>query len=212
MTSSRLLRKGSDEFCSAICDRFAVLISNLDVTNAPTVPGVETEQSTVPAATFSALYQDHWDVVRSVASNVCGLQDAHDVTQEVFLRLWSNPERFDAGRGSMHAYLTTMTRSAAIDRLRTDNARHARERSQHAPLAVSEPTGDRLDCAAAAERVRQALGRLNAGESDAIIAAFFGEHSYQDVALLLGIPEGTAKSRIRSGLKKLRVELSDLEV
>ena len=161
-------------------------------------------------ATFSSVYQDHWSAVRAVAGRACGPHDAHDVAQDVFLRLWSNPERFDEDRGSMYAYLVTMTRSAAIDRLRSDNARRAREDRHDAVPHADEPTGDHIDSAAVAERVRRALGRLTAGEADAIIAAFFGEHTYQDVAMMLGVPEGTVKSRIRSGLKRLQVELKDL--
>ena len=163
-----------------------------------------------PDATFSSVYQDHWSAVRALAGRALGRHDAHDVAQDVFLRLWSNPERFDEDRGSMRAYLVTMTRSAAIDRLRADNARRAREDRHDAVTQANESPGDHIDGAAVAERVRRALARLTAGEADAIIAAYFGEHTYQDVATMLGVPEGTVKSRIRSGLKKLQVELKDL--
>ena len=148
--------------------------------------------------------------MRGIASRSCGPDDSHDVAQEVFLRLWTNPERFDETRGSMHSYLASIARNAAIDRLRMDGARRTRESKQVEWSEPGETTGDRLDGPALAERVRRALEHLNAGEAEAISAAFFGERTYQGVAILLGVPEGTVKSRIRSGLKKLQVELKDL--
>ena len=198
---TRPFHRDSDDFCRRIQVCCAVLTSGPEDMTARTV---------ATAATFPAVYDALWGVVRGIAGLSCGPEDAQDVAQEVFLRIWCDPDRFDGGRGSMRAYLATMTRGAAIDRLRSDGARRARESRQDVPTEASEPSGDRLDGEMVAERVRQALAQLTPGESDAITAAFFGENTYRDVAILLEIPEGTVKSRIRSGLKKLQVELKDL--
>jgi RNA polymerase sigma-70 factor (ECF subfamily) len=134
---------------------------------------------------------------------------AEEVTQEVFLRLWNNPDRFDPDRGALRSFLLAQTHGRAVDLLRSDTARRARE-ERHMRL-TAEATYDierEVTDLATADRVRTALGRLPEPEREAIELAYFGGHTYREVATLLHEPEGTVKGRIRSGLKRLRGELA----
>jgi RNA polymerase sigma-70 factor (ECF subfamily) len=133
---------------------------------------------------------------------------AEEVVQEVFLRLWNNPDRFDSDRGTLRSYLLAQTHGRSVDLLRSESARRTREERQARETAeagydVEHEVWD----LATAEGVRTAMARLPEPERRAIQLAYFGGHTYRDVALMLNEPEGTVKSRIRSGLKRLRTEL-----
>lgn len=162
---------------------------------------------------FALDYQDHHDAVAAVAGRICGAQHAGDVAQEVFLALWDQPDTFDPDRGSRRAFLLALAHNKAVDVIRRETARTAREERVNA----AEPTPSReidvdLLRADAAARIRAALDGLPAKEQAAIGAAFYGLATYRDAAARLGVAEGTVKSRIRSGLQRLRPELADLSV
>jgi len=135
---------------------------------------------------------------------------AEEVTQEVFLRLWNAPDRFDPGRGSLRSYLLAQTHGRSVDVLRSETSRRRREEREARQTAEA---GYDLDLemwdVSTAERVRDALALLPDGERDAIQLAYFGGHTYREVAALLDQPEGTVKSRIRSGLRRMRENLAD---
>jgi RNA polymerase sigma-70 factor, ECF subfamily len=138
---------------------------------------------------------------------------AEEVVQEVFLRLWRRPERFDPDRGSMRSFLFAQVHGRSVDLLRAETSRRAREQRD----AFRSPTiDDDLERAVGtlseAEAVRRALAGLSEGERGAIELAYFGGHTYREVAQLLELPEGTVKSRIRSGLLRLRAALIDAGV
>jgi RNA polymerase sigma-70 factor (ECF subfamily) len=138
---------------------------------------------------------------------------AEEIVQEVFLRLWNRPEAFDPSRGSLRSYLLAQCHGRAIDLLRSETSRRQREekdarRTAEAGYDVEHEVVD----LAVAERVRGALDELQVNERRAIELAYLGGHTYREVAELLDEPEGTVKSRIRSGLKKLRVSLHDAGV
>ncbi len=128
--------------------------------------------------------------------------------QEVFLRLWNQPDRFDPERGSLRSYLLAQCHGRSVDLLRSESSRRNREErdSRRTAEAGYDLEHEVLDLSVA-DGVRTAMARLADGERQAIELAYLGGHTYREVATLLGEPEGTVKSRIRSGLKKLRVEL-----
>src|SRR4051794_3880090 len=133
-------------------------------------------------------------------------QLAADVVQEVFVRLWEKPERFDPARGSLRAFLLADAHGRSVDTVRSEVARKAREAREYADR-MREPspsTGDEAMTRILSDEVRELLGQLTEDERKAIELAYFDGHSYREVAELLAEPEGTVKSRIRSGLAKLR--------
>jgi RNA polymerase sigma-70 factor (ECF subfamily) len=133
---------------------------------------------------------------------------AEEVVQEVFLRLWNQPDRFDPERGSLRAYLLAQCHGRSVDLLRSESSRRRREERDARRTAEAGYDVEReiIDMAIG-ERVQEALHTLPDGERQAIALAYFGGHTYREVAELLEQPEGTVKSRIRSGLQRLRTEL-----
>jgi RNA polymerase sigma-70 factor (ECF subfamily) len=160
------------------------------------------------------LYRRHGPALQGLARRVLVDADrADDVVQEVFLRLWNEPERFDPARGALRSYLYRQTHSRAVERMRSEEARRRREDRHDREKA--EATYD-VEVEAWAlirsELVKEALAQLAEGERDAITLAYFGGHTYREVATMLDLPEGTVKSRIRLGLNKLadRLEAAGL--
>lgn len=137
---------------------------------------------------------------------------AEDVAQEVFLRMWNRPDGYQPHRGSLRSFLLSHTHGRSIDLIRADAARRRRE-SREARLApVPGPTlEEEVIDLARAEKTRDALRALPEHERNAIELAYFGGHTYRQVAAILGEPEGTVKSRIRAGLKRLHAHLAGAE-
>jgi RNA polymerase sigma-70 factor, ECF subfamily len=133
---------------------------------------------------------------------------AEEIVQEVFLRLWNDPQKFDPARGTMRSYLLAQCHGRAIDLLRSETSRRNREDrdARRAAEGGYDLEHEVLDLAVS-ERVKEALHTLPDLEREVIALAYFGGHTYREVASILDQPEGTVKSRIRSGLKRLRSEL-----
>jgi RNA polymerase sigma-70 factor (ECF subfamily) len=166
---------------------------------------------TDPAA-FGRIYDEHGGSVYAVAFRVLGnAAQAQDVVQDVFLRLWRRPGSFDARRGELGPYLRLMARSRAVDLWREgQSAGRASDRLKFA-VAVAEPRADDLPGAAverAADRdvVREAIRRLPHAQREALVLAYWGGLTASEIAQRAEVPLGTAKSRIRLGLARLRHE------
>jgi RNA polymerase sigma-70 factor (ECF subfamily) len=158
------------------------------------------------------LYDRHGRLVYSLALRIVRDQrDAEEVVQDVFAQAWRQSARYSAGRGSVVAWLLTLTRSRAVDRLRG-------RRSRPDGPGDSDPILDLADAAAApdeqlfwtlrAERVRAALDRLPFLQRVAIELAFYEGLTHAEIAARLEEPLGTVKTRIRQGLLKLREQLA----
>lgn len=133
---------------------------------------------------------------------------AEDVTQEVFLRLWKRSHTFDPTRGNLRAFLLTHTRGRSIDLIRSEGARRIREEREGRLARIATPQlEDEVMDLNRAEETRAALRLLDDGEREAIELAYFGGYTYREVAEILDIPEGTIKSRIRSGMRRMHATL-----
>ena len=155
-------------------------------------------------------YRRHAGAVYALARRLLNEQSlAEEVVQEVFFRLWDTPEKFDAARGSLRSYLLAQCHGRAVDLIRSEQSRRQREVKEHRQRAeagydIEHEVWD----LAVAEHVREALVDLPEEERRAIELAYFQGHTYREVALILDQPEGTVKSRIRSGMKRMRRSLA----
>jgi RNA polymerase sigma-70 factor (ECF subfamily) len=156
------------------------------------------------AAAFEALYDGYHRLVYGVAMRMLGDQSAaEDVTQAIFLKIWSAPQLFETG--NFAGWLVRMTRNRALDMLRSKSYRLEE-------LPEDRPAEDRPEDVAFAnidaQRVRAALAQLPEEQRDPIELGFFGGMTHEELAQRTGIPLGTIKTRIRAGLRKLRTALA----
>jgi RNA polymerase sigma-70 factor, ECF subfamily len=156
-------------------------------------------------------YRRHGGAVYGLAKRILNEEAvAEEIVQEVFLRLWNTPDRFDPERGSLRSYLLAQAHGRAVDALRSNVARRRREESD--ARATAEGGYDlehEVWDLAVADGVRDALQGLPSEERRAIELAYWGGRTYREVATALGTPEGTVKSRIRSGLHRMRKALAE---
>src|SRR3954465_10940945 len=163
---------------------------------------------------FRNAFAEHHRKVYAAAFGVLGDATlAQDVVQDVFLRLWRRPQAFDPERGDLGAYLRLMGRSRALDLWREGQVRgRAADRLKLVAGAAEEPRVDDHP-AVLAERdheraeVREALRMLPEAQREAIVLAYWGGMTADQIARRAQVPLGTAKSRIRLGLARLREEI-----
>ena len=136
---------------------------------------------------------------------------AEEAVQDVFLQLWANPERFDPERGSLRSFVLMKSHGRAVNELRAESARRRRDNVDATANATRGYDLERevIDLEQA-DRVQRALAGLPDQERRAISLAYYGGHTYREVAQLLDEPEGTIKTRIRNGLRSLKRQLHDL--
>jgi len=150
-------------------------------------------------------YEQFSPMVYGLAARVTGDRAAaEDVTQEVFLHLWERPWVFDPDRGRLRAWLATMAHHRSVDLLRRAEVRDRyATRAATARDPASPPNPEEAAIAAVAKRVRVAVEELPAPQRTAVLLAYFEGRTFRQVARLTGVPEGTAKSRLRLGLRRI---------
>lgn len=166
-------------------------------------------------AAFAELYDELAGLVNGVVIKVVrDPAQSDEVTQEVFVELWRLAARYDRSRGSVRGWAATLAHRRAIDRVRSEQA--ARDRIDREVANISVPHDetadevlDEMGTSIDQRRVRRALDRLTPLQREAIELAYFGGHTYREVAVLLDIAEGTVKTRIRDGMIRLRDELGE---
>lgn len=166
-------------------------------------------------ATFARIYAENFRAVCAAAQRVLGdAPAAEEVAQEVFLAFWLRPERFDPSRGPLGSYLRLVARSRALDRWRGRRAAvRAEERlsvaEARAELRIDEQPTEQAERSERAATVTAALCRLPKPQREAVLMAYGGGRTSREIAGASGIPIGTAKSRVRLGLLRLRDECED---
>ena len=158
-------------------------------------------------AAFSSLYD-------ATAARVYGLvlrvvrdpAQAEEVTQECFLDFWRQAGRFDPARGSAASWLLTIAHRKGVDRVRSAEAATRRDTTYHRSTGDvdHDVTAEAATDALEAKRVRSAMATLTAVQREALELAYFGGYTHTEVATMLDLPVGTAKTRIRDGLIRLR--------
>jgi RNA polymerase sigma-70 factor, ECF subfamily len=157
---------------------------------------------------LEALYDRYGKVAYSLARRILTDESlAQDVVQEVFLSLWRNASRFDAGRGTVATYLLSMTHHRAVDVVRREENLRRRRTSDEVLEFEPDPAPGVEATAEAAERrteVRAALAQLPPPQREALALAYFGGYTQREVASLVGVPLGTVKTRMAAGMRKLK--------
>ena len=165
------------------------------------------------AGALEALYERYGRPAYSLARRILTEETlAQDVVQEVFLSLWRDARRFDAGRGTVATYLLSMTHHRAVDVVRREeNLRRWRTSDEGLELEA-DPKVRVEDEVLTSERraeVRAALGELPAAQREALLLAYFGGYTQREVAALVGVPLGTVKTRMAAGMRKMKAALRD---
>lgn len=164
---------------------------------------------------LAALYDRYGNAALGLAFKVCGNRAiAEDIVQEAFLALWQKPDSFDSKRGSAGSFLMGIVHHKAVDAVRREAAVHRRE--ENFAVEPQESSEDEVVEAAwismRKTKVLAALGQLSDVQREALELAYLQGLTYSDVATRLNIPLGTAKTRMRDGMIRLRALLAQSEV
>jgi RNA polymerase sigma-70 factor (ECF subfamily) len=156
---------------------------------------------------LAEIYRRHAGAILATARMVLGSSSVcDDVVAEVFLALWLNPQAFESERGSLLGFLRLKARGRSIDIVRSEVARRRREETDARDRRGSgSATDEDFLSSEAAEQMHDALASLTERERQPIELAFFTGMTYVEIAKYLELPEGTVKSRIRTGLHHVRV-------
>ncbi len=157
------------------------------------------------------LYDRHAPAALSVALRVVGGRDeAEDVVHDAFVAVWRKIDRFDAERGSLRAWLMTVVRNRAIDRIRSSRPGVDLDDADERSLLRTgpNPTWEHALRRASAAELRAAMDDLPDEQRQALDLAYFHGYTYREVAELTGVPLGTANGRLRLALGRLREALA----
>lgn len=194
-TSPRPSRSDEDAWCAALVERVAV----------------------GEARALEELYDRYSRPAYSLARRVTGDPTfAEEVVQEVFLAVWRQPKRFEAGRGGFASWLLAAVHHKAVDAVRREEAVRRRALALHAVegLDASDPPANRPEEAVEerlrGERVRNALRELPETQREAMTLAYYGGYTQREIASLTSTPIGTVKTRMHRAMHNLRAALDDL--
>ena len=139
---------------------------------------------------------------------------AEDVLQEVFLSVWRDPAAYDRARGSFSSWLLAVVHHKAVDAVRREESQRRRQTLAEEDSALTEPVTARdveeeAWTRVVAEQVRSALGLLSQPQREALTLAYYGGYTQREVAALTGTPLGTVKTRMLTGMRRLKAELGD---
>jgi RNA polymerase sigma-70 factor (ECF subfamily) len=156
-------------------------------------------------------YRRHGGAVHALARRLLRHQpSAEEITQEVFLDLWQHPEKFDAQRGTLRSFLLARTHGKSVDLIRSEESRKAREeRTSRETATAGYDVEHQVFDLVVADQVKESMAELPDDMRQPIELAYFGGHTYREVAVILHAAEGTVKSRIRTGLTRLRASLAE---
>jgi RNA polymerase sigma-70 factor (ECF subfamily) len=164
-------------------------------------------------AALGELYDRYHRLTFSLALNIVGTRDdAEEITLDVFVRIWQKAGSYQAERAKVTTWLTRMTRNRAIDVLRREEVRPMKHSISWAQL-TSEPVDatDNPEVSATIslemQRVLAAMSTLPENQQQVLALAYFKGYTHSQIARLLDLPLGTAKARIRSGMRQLRALL-----
>ncbi|MBS44601.1 MAG: RNA polymerase subunit sigma [Nocardioides sp.] len=190
-------------------------------TGAPASPAAADHLAELLRRSARGDQQAFADLYDATSSRVYGLAvrvvrdqaQAEEVTQEAFLEVWRTAARFDRDRGSALSWLMTICHRKAVDRVRSAEASSRRDTSYHQQNTTvdHDVTADAAHASLEAKRVRDALAGLTDAQREALELAYFGGYTHREVASMLDLPVGTAKTRIRDGLIRLRDKMGVAE-
>ena len=160
---------------------------------------------------LAEVYRRHGGAAYALARRLLNDSDlAEEILQEVFLRLWNTPSGSTPSAGACAPTCWRRPTDASVDLLRSETSRRRREERE---ARESTSFGDDIEREVidltVSEKVKEVVAGLPTDERQAIELAYFGGHTYRQVAVMLEAPEGTVKSRIRSGLRRLRKDMAE---
>jgi RNA polymerase sigma-70 factor (ECF subfamily) len=159
------------------------------------------------AEAFTILYDRHSDAAFSLAYRMMGeRRAAEDLTQDAFLKVWRGASSYRADRGSVRTWLLSIVRNCSIDQIRSQASRRRTQEKIEASASRSQPSEAFAQTwrNSQREQVREALSTLPSEQQKILELAYFSGYTHVKIAELLGVPLGTVKGRMRSGLKKVR--------
>jgi len=163
------------------------------------------------ARALGELYDRYSGMALATAIRVVGSrEEAEDVVHDAFVTVWRKIDRFDAGRGSLRAWLMTVVRNRGIDRIRSRRSTVDVDEADELSLLRTSPnpTWEEVVTRASTDELRAALAELPDEQRRAVELAYFEGYTYREVAEITGVPPGTANGRMRLALAKLRQGLS----